>query len=140
MKTKSTFVDCNKEEENEKSQFTLNDIAPRWSKRLEQKKMPFPLSLTWLKWYFELDSPSKCIVGEAYGYSASYEKRCKECDILGWQFGHSFLMRSRSGLQRDVKVFVEHWNKKHNIETQRGSQSHRTAIENQRLLTQLIYK
>jgi hypothetical protein len=140
MKTKSTFVDCNKEEDNEKSQFTLNDIAPRWSKRLEQKKMPFPLSLTWLKWYFELDSPSKCIVGEAYGYSASYEKRCKECDTLGWQFGHSFLMRSRSGLQRDVKVFVEHWNKKHNIETQRRSQSHRTAIENQRLLTQLIYK
>jgi hypothetical protein len=135
MKTKSTFVDYNKEEENEKSQFTLNDIAPRWSKRLEQKKLPFPLSLTWLKWYFELDSPSKCIVGEAYGYSASYEKRCKECDILGWQFGHSFLMRSRSGLQKDVKVFVEHWNEKHNIETHRERESHRTAIENQRLLT-----
>lgn len=100
-----------------KSQFTLNDIAPRWSKRLEQKKLPFPLSLTWLQWYFELDSPSKCIVGEAYGYSALYEKECKECDILGWQFGHSFLMRSRSGLQRDVKIFVEHWNEKHNIDT-----------------------
>jgi len=117
MKTKSTFVDYEREQKNEKSQFTLNDIAPRWSKRLEQKKLPFPLSLTWLKWYFELDSPSKCIVGEAYGYSASYEKECKECDILGWQFGHSFLMRSRSGLQRDVKIFVEHWNEKHNIDT-----------------------
>jgi hypothetical protein len=117
MKTKSTFVDYEREQKNEKSQFTLNDIAPRWSKRLEQKKLPFPLSLTWLQWYFELDSPSKCIVGEAYGYSASYEKECKECDILGWQFGHSFLMRSRSGLQRDVKIFVEHWNEKHNIDT-----------------------
>lgn len=117
MKTKSTFIDYDREQKNEKSQFTLNDIAPRWSKRLEQKKLPFPLSLTWLQWYFELDSPSKCIVGEAYGYSASYEKECKECDILGWQFGHSFLMRSRSGLQRDVKIFVEHWNEKHNIDT-----------------------
>ena len=117
MKTKSTFIDYDREQKNEKSQFTLNDIAPRWSKRLEQKKLPFPLSLTWLQWYFELDSPSKCIVGEAYGYSASYEKECKECDILGWQFGHSFLMRSKSGLQRDVKIFVEHWNEKHNIDT-----------------------
>lgn len=117
MKTKSTFIDYDREQKNEKSQFTLNDIAPRWSKRLEQKKLPFPLSLTWLQWYFELDSPSKCIVGEAYGYSALYEKECKECDILGWQFGHSFLMRSRSGLQRDVKIFVEHWNEKHNIDT-----------------------
>jgi hypothetical protein len=115
MKIKYTFVDDNKEEKEEKSPFTLNDIAPRWAKRLEQKKLPFPLSLTWLKWYFELDSPSKCIVGEAYGYSASYEKRCKECDMLGWQFGHSFLIHSRSGLQRDVKIFVEHWNEKHKI-------------------------
>ncbi len=137
MKTKSTFIDYDREQKNEKSQFTLNDIAPRWSKRLEQKKLPFPLSLTWLQWYFELDSPSKCIVGEAYGYSASYEKECKECDILGWQFGHSFLMRSRSGLQRDVKIFVEHWNEKHNIDTYtERSRGHRTAIKNQRLLTQ----
>jgi hypothetical protein len=136
MKTKTTIVDDTKEEENEKSSFTLNDIAPRWSKRLERKKLPFPLSLTWLKWYFELDSPSKCIVGEAYSYSALYEKRCKECDILGWQFGHSFLMHSRSGLQRDVKVFVEHWNEKHIRETHTGRGRHRTAIENRRLLTQ----
>ena len=137
MKTKSTFIDYDREQKNEKSQFTLNDIAPRWSKRLEQKKLPFPLSLTWLQWYFELDSPSKCIVGEAYGYSASYEKECKECDILGWQFGHSFLMRSKSGLQRDVKIFVEHWNEKHNIDTYtERSRGHRTAIKNQRLLTQ----
>src|SRR5919108_2972769 len=83
---------------------TLNDIAPSWAKRLEQKQLPFPLSLTWLKWYFELDSPSKCVVGEAYGYSASYEQKCKVCDKLGWQFGHSFLMHSRLGLQKDVKM------------------------------------
>src|SRR5919202_1304498 len=115
MKIKYTFVDDNKEEK--KSSFTLNDIAPRWAKRLEQKKLPFPLSLTWLKWYFELDSPSKCIVGEAYGYSASYEKECKECDMLGWKFGHSFLIHSTLELQRDVQLFVKHWNERHKRHT-----------------------
>ena len=115
MKTYSAFLDNDEEQEREKPPLSLNDIAPRWAKRIEQqKKLPFPLSLTWLKWYFELDSPSKCVVGEAYGYSASYEQKCKVCDKLGWQFGHSFLMHSKLGLQRDVKIFVEHWNEKHN--------------------------
>ena len=109
MKTQYICVD----EEEKQKPLNLYDIAPRWAKRLEQNKLPFPLSLTWLKWYFELDSPSKCIVGEAYGYSALYEKKCKECDKLGWQFGHSFLMHSRLSLQRDVKIFVEHWTERH---------------------------
>jgi hypothetical protein len=52
-----------------------------------------------------------------HGYSALYETSCKECDILGWQLGHSFLMHSRLSLQRDVKIFVDHWNKRH-IDTQ----------------------
>ena len=116
MKTQYTCVD---EGEKQKPPLNLNDIAPRWAKRLEQNKLPFPLSLTWLKWYFELDSPSKCIVGEAHGYSALYEKSCKECDILGWQFGNSFLMHSRLSLERDVKIFVDHWNKRHNKYTDR---------------------
>jgi hypothetical protein len=105
MKTKCVL-------QNEKL-LSLIDIAPCWANRLQQKKLPFPLSLTWLKWYFELDSPSKCIVGEAYGYSASYERDCKECDMLGWKFGHSFLIHSRLELQRDVQLFVKHWNEKH---------------------------
>ena len=42
---------------------TLSDIAPKWAKRLEEKKkLPFPLSLRWFKWYFELDIPSRCVV------------------------------------------------------------------------------
>ena len=93
---------------------TLADIAPKWAKRLEEeKKLPFPLSIRWFKWYFELDIPSRCIVGEANGFSSSYEKECKECNSLGWQFGHSFLVHSRSELEKDVHMFLQHWNEKH---------------------------
>lgn len=93
---------------------TLDDIAPRWAKRLkDEKKLPFPLSIKWFKWYFELDIPRRCIVGEAYGFNSSYEKECQECNRLGWQFGHSFLVHSRSELDRDVQNFLQHWNEKH---------------------------
>jgi hypothetical protein len=89
---------------------TLSDIAPKWAKRLEEKKKPpFPLSLRWFKWYFKLDIPSRCVVGETHGFSSSYEKECQECNSLGWQF----LMRSRSGLEGDVHMFLQHWNEKH---------------------------
>jgi len=93
---------------------TLSDIAPKWAKRLEKERnLPFPLSIRWFKWYFELDIPKRCIVGEANGSSSSYEKECKECNRIGWQFGHSFLMRSRSGFEKDVKTFLQHWSEKH---------------------------
>jgi hypothetical protein len=95
------------------NRITLSDIAPKWAKRLEEKKLPFPLSIRWFKFYFELDIPSRCVVGEAYGFSSSYEKECKECNNLGWQFGRSFLMRSKSGLERNVQKFLQHWNGKH---------------------------
>ena len=61
---------------------------------MRQEGFPFPLSLAWWRLYFTLDSPSKCIVGEAHGFSSHYENECVECDRLGWEFGHSFLIRS----------------------------------------------
>ena len=97
-----------------KKALTLEAIAPKWAKRLEQRNdLPFPLSLTWLKWYYELDHPSKCVVGEAYGHRATYQKECKQCDALGWKFGGSFLLCSRVGMQKNIEEFVEHWNEKH---------------------------
>ena len=102
--------------EERKRALTLREIAPKWAKRLEEKnKLPFPLSLTWLKWYYELDHPSKCVVGEANSYSPLYQKECKECDTLGWRFGSSFLLRSSLQLQENIDAFVKHWNKKHRI-------------------------
>jgi hypothetical protein len=94
----------------------FSEIAPNWAnkiKALGQEGFPFPLSFKWWRWYFELDSPSKCIVGEAYGYSSEYENECKRCDRLGWEFGHSFLIRSTEDFKDNIEEFVTHWNEKH---------------------------
>ena len=92
------------------------EIAPNWAKKimnLRQEGFPFPLSFAWWKLYFALDSPSKCVVGEAYGYSSQYENDCAECDRLGWEFGHSFLIRSTKNFDDNIEEFVTHWNDKH---------------------------
>ena len=47
---------------------TLSDISPKWAKRLgEQQQLPAPMSITWLRWWFEIIYPPKCVVGEAHG-------------------------------------------------------------------------
>ena len=47
---------------------TLDTIAPIWAKRLEESELLPILSLRRLRLYLELDT-SKCVVGEAYGFS-----------------------------------------------------------------------
>ena len=90
---------------------SLNDISPMWSERLRQ--LPFPFSFQWLRWYFEIKCASKCVVGEAYGFSSSYIHLCKECDRLGWKFMFSFMMHSYIKLEKNKQLFVRHWNEKH---------------------------
>jgi hypothetical protein len=95
---------------------TLNEISPRWSRRLEQcqrKKLPFPLSFTWFRWYNEIRKSSKCIVGEAYGFSSSYTTNCKECDKFSVKFLYSFATYSHSKIQENKDSFVQHWNESH---------------------------
>ena len=97
---------------------SLNEISPRWSRRLDQcepKKLPFPLSFTWLRWYNEIRQASKCIVGEAYGFSSSYTTTCKECDKFSVKFLYSFATYSYSKIQETKDSFVEHWNESHNV-------------------------
>ena len=95
----------------------LKDIAPVWSKLLEKRKFPFPFSLAWLKWYFLLDSPRNCIVGEAYNHFSFYQKNCEQCDELGWKFGHAFLVRSLAEMEKTVDMFEHHWNERHIFNT-----------------------
>lgn len=90
---------------------TLNDISPRWAERLHQ--LPFPLSFQWLRWYLEIKCASKCVVGEAYGFSSSYIHNCEECDSFGWKFMFSFMLHSYSRLEENKQLFVNHWNEKH---------------------------
>lgn len=93
---------------------TLSDISPDWAKRLgERRHLPVPLSITWLRWYLDLKRTSKCVVGEAYGYSSSFVYDCKDCDDIGWRMMLYFTVYSFSKLKENTQRFVNHWNKEH---------------------------
>jgi len=96
--------------------FRLNSISPDWAKLLEKRKFPFPLSFAWFKWYFALDSPKYCIVGEAYRHNPNYQHKCKRCEEIGWEFGHAFLVRSVDEMDKTVEIFECHWNKCHRFD------------------------
>jgi hypothetical protein len=90
----------------------LEDISPKWAGRLKGE-LPTFMSLTWFKWYFELKRTSKCVVGEAYGYSSSYIHNCSECDEIGWKFMYYFTIKSNKKLEENKNRFVNHWNEQH---------------------------
>ena len=94
---------------------TLSDISPTWAKRFEERagKLPKPMSLTWIRWYFDLKRASKCIVGEAHNYSSSYIHDCGECDEIGWRFMLYFSLHLTSKLEENQQKFVTHWNLEH---------------------------
>jgi hypothetical protein len=58
---------------------TLDTISPIWAKRLKESKLLPLLSLEQLRLYLELKDTSKCVVGEAYGFSSYYVSNCKLC-------------------------------------------------------------
>jgi hypothetical protein len=92
---------------------TLSDISPKWATRLDQQKQPIPLSITWLRWWFEITWPPKCVVGEAYGFTRSYTNYCSECGEIGDKFSLYFTLNLRSKLEENKQRFVKHWNKEH---------------------------
>jgi hypothetical protein len=96
------------------NQLTLKDIAPLWAARLGyERKFPIFMSSTWLKWCRELKCTSRCIVGEAYGYSSKYVYTCDECNGFGCKFMYYFTLNWRSKLERNKQRFLKHWQEKH---------------------------
>ena len=92
---------------------TLDTISPTWAKRLEESRL-FPLlSVQRLKLYLELKDASKCVVGEAYGFSSSYIYDCERCSRVSWKFMFYFMIHSYSKLEDTKKEFVMHWSEKH---------------------------
>jgi len=91
----------------------FDTIAPIWAKRLEESKLLPILSLRRLRLYLELRDTSKCVVGEAYGFSSSYISSCKRCSKIGWKFMFYFMIHSYSKLERTKNEFVKHWGEKH---------------------------
>lgn len=97
----------------ENEELTLDTVSPIWAKRLEQSKLLPILSLRRLRLYFELKNSSKCVVGEAYGFSSSYLFNCKLCSRIAWKFMFYFMIYSYSKLEETDKEFVKHWSEKH---------------------------
>ena len=94
---------------------TFDSISPVWAERLERRQQPIPLSFKWLRWYLEMISFSKCVVGEAHGFSSSYTSNRQECGRIGSVFALSFTIHSYSKLQEYKQMFVKHWNEKHDF-------------------------
>ena len=91
-------------------ELTLEDISPNWASRLKKENIPTFMSLTWLQWRFELQQTSKCVVGEAYGYSSRYTENCDKCDNIGCKFLYYFTLKWRKKLELNKQEFVKHWN------------------------------
>jgi hypothetical protein len=112
MQIKKSYVNDN-DIRNVEILLTLDTISPTWTRKLEESKLFPPLSLRRLRLYLELKDSSKCVVGEAYGFSSSYEFSCKCCSRIGWKFMFYFMIHSYSKLQRTKNEFVKHWGEKH---------------------------
>lgn len=104
-------------------EISFDTLSPKWAMRLSQP-LPTLLSLRWLGYYSEIRSASRCVVGEAHGFSSSYLKTCPDCNKFSIKFMYSFLVHSESRLEKNKLMFVRHWNKQHepvdvnyNIET-----------------------
>ncbi|MDQ3840570.1 MAG: hypothetical protein M3297_15030 [Thermoproteota archaeon] len=94
-------------------QLCLEQISPKWASRLCNENIPTFMSLTSLQWRFELQRSSKCVVGEAYGYSSGYTETCVECDRIGCKFLYYFTLNWRRKLEQNKQEFVKHWNEVH---------------------------
>jgi hypothetical protein len=114
MQIKKSNVNDNEIENQEELLLTLDVISPKWAKRLEASKLLPLFSIRRLQLYLELRDTSKCVVGEAYGFSSSYVFDCKRCSKIAWKFMFYFIMiHSYSKLERIKKEFVKHWGEKH---------------------------
>jgi hypothetical protein len=94
---------------------TFDSISPVWAERLERQQQPLSLCFKWLRWCLEMISYSKCVVGEAHGFSSSYTFDCQECGRIGSVFALSSATHSYSKLQECKQLFVKHWNEKHDF-------------------------
>src|ERR687887_750103 len=96
---------------------SLSDISPTWAKRLQGKQppllpLPFLASLARLRWLSEIADPRKCVVGEAYGFSASYTDSCRQCTIMANKFSLYFAMCRNKKLEK-IQQFQLLFNQNH---------------------------
>ena len=105
----------------QQQQLVLENISPIWASRLRKENLPTFMSLTWWKLYSELGNASKCVVGEAYGYSQQYTHDCGKCNRIGYKFLCCFMLNWRGKLESNKRDFVKHWNEEHNNKSKHSS-------------------
>ena len=110
MQIKKSYVNDNVQNQ---ELVTLDTISPTWAIKLEESKLLPLLSLERFQLYLELKDASKCVVGEAHGYSSSYVYDCKVCSEIGWKFMFYFMIHSYSKLEGTKKEFVNHCSERH---------------------------
>jgi hypothetical protein len=117
QKQAAAFERIRKEYHHDPLLLSLNDISPRWSKRLQNRlqhqQLPIPMPFRWLRWLIEITDATKCIVGEAHGFSSSYTNRCSECGRIGDRFSLYFFLSSHTKFEENKQRFIERWNEKH---------------------------
>jgi len=104
---KKSYVNDN-DIRNQEELLTLDTISPTWANKSEESKLVPTLSLRRLPLYLGLKGSSKCVVGEAHGFSSSYVSSCKRCSKIGWEFMFYFMICSYSKLERTKNGFVTH--------------------------------
>jgi hypothetical protein len=97
----------------QRQKLLLEDISPIWDSRLKKENLPIFMSPKWWKWHYELQKASKCVVGEAYGYSSQYTDDCDKCDRIGCKFLYYFTLNLRGRLESNKQDFIKHWNEEH---------------------------
>ena len=111
MMQKQVAFEKTKQREKE---LTFSDIPPKWATRLaEQQQLPGPMSIRWLRWWFEIINPSRCVVGEAHGSTRSYSYSCAECGKIGNKFSLFYTLHLCSKIEENKQRFVNHWNNEH---------------------------
>ncbi|AFU57920.1 hypothetical protein Ngar_c09780 [Candidatus Nitrososphaera gargensis Ga9.2] len=94
------------------SMISFEQIAPRWSKRLQH--FPPPLfSANNISWGLQIAFADTCVVGEAHGFSGEYVQECSECRQIGFELVSSYFTRSAERMHRNIELFTLHWNKCH---------------------------
>jgi hypothetical protein len=97
----------------QRQKLAIEDISHIWASRLKKENLPTFMSPNWWKWHYELQKASKCVVGEAYGYSSQYTDDCDKCDRIGCKFLYYFTLNLRGRLEANKQDFVKHWNEEH---------------------------
>ena len=85
-----------KQKPQEQQKLVLENISPIWASRLKKENLPTFMSPNWLTWHYELQKESKCVVGEAYGYSSQYTHDCGKCNRIGYKFQCYFMLNWRT--------------------------------------------